>query len=344
MNPRVLVTIMIALVVIAAATMAEAQTVKVTALGSRTGEFCSGDRAFLFEDPTGVRILYDPGRTIDGGTDGRLGTVHVMLLSHGHTDHIGDTRPNSLAPGTCANPGTVSAAPNTNFAAIAAAKSAAVLAGGEMADFLTRKIQNIQGTAPAACPAVGLRNEIQVPLASACTAALRPGGSRTIRLAGETAGVKIASTPAFHSNGINAAYVDTPGVAPGTATYGGSEGGFIIQFTNGLRVYLSGDTGLFGDMDTIIRGYYRPMVAVLNVSDTVTLGPDEAAFAATTLLKVRTVIPSHINEAATSGGAPAGDRMLRFLDQMKDSGIKVVIPLSGVGREFDGFGRCVNCT
>ena len=33
--------------------------VKVTPLGSHSGELCAQDRALLFEDPTGVRILYD---------------------------------------------------------------------------------------------------------------------------------------------------------------------------------------------------------------------------------------------------------------------------------------------
>jgi hypothetical protein len=68
------------------------ELVKVTPLGSHAGEFCRDDRGFLFEDPTGVRILYDPGRPVDEN-DARLGDVHVMLLSHAHTDHLGDTRP-----------------------------------------------------------------------------------------------------------------------------------------------------------------------------------------------------------------------------------------------------------
>jgi len=37
----------VVLIVVAGA--AQAQTVRVTPLGSRTGEFCSGDRALLFE-------------------------------------------------------------------------------------------------------------------------------------------------------------------------------------------------------------------------------------------------------------------------------------------------------
>jgi len=75
--------------------------VRVTPLGSHDGELCVQDRAILFEDPTGVRILYDPGQTVDD-TDPRLGEVHVMLLSHAHPDHIGERRTNR--GGTCAAP------------------------------------------------------------------------------------------------------------------------------------------------------------------------------------------------------------------------------------------------
>src|SRR5438067_12039655 len=100
-------TLVFVLLLVAAAPRPAAQgsgLVKVTPLGSHTGELCRNDRAMLFEDPTGVRILYDPGRTVDE-TDPRLGDVHVMLLSHAHTDHIGDTRP-VPGGGTCAAPAT----------------------------------------------------------------------------------------------------------------------------------------------------------------------------------------------------------------------------------------------
>ena len=42
-----------------AASAAWAQNVKITPLGSHPGELCDRDRATIFEDPTGVRILYD---------------------------------------------------------------------------------------------------------------------------------------------------------------------------------------------------------------------------------------------------------------------------------------------
>src|SRR6516225_4756410 len=76
------------------ASLAYGKNVKITPLGQRTGEFCFLDRALLFEDPTGVRILYDPGNTIAGGTDPRLGDVHVILITHAHTDHLGSTKMN----------------------------------------------------------------------------------------------------------------------------------------------------------------------------------------------------------------------------------------------------------
>src|SRR5438045_1871533 len=80
---------------------AQAQAlVKVMPLGSHAGELCARDRALLFEDPTGVRILYDPGFMVDE-TDPRLGDVHVILLSHAHSDHIGTRRDRG---GTCAAP------------------------------------------------------------------------------------------------------------------------------------------------------------------------------------------------------------------------------------------------
>ena len=318
------------------------QPVKITPLGSHAGEFCRNDRALIFEDPTGVRVLWDPGRTINGGTDARLGDVHVMLLSHAHSDHIGDTKPNIGSPGTCASPNTVSAAPNSNFADIAAAKNSAVLVPGELSDFLARKIQNIKGVATAGCPAAGLNNELVVPRSSPCTATLRPGGSRTVRFNGASEGVKIITVPAFHSNGIPASLIDSPGVAPGTTGYGGDPAGYVIRFTNGLTVYLTGDTGLFGDMETVIRKFYDPTVLVINLSDTATLGPDEAAFATNKLIKPRTVIPSHINEQATTSGQPTGERLTRFLDQLKP-GTDVVLPLSGSVFMFDDRGRCVNC-
>ncbi|PYQ53795.1 MAG: metal-dependent hydrolase [Acidobacteria bacterium] len=328
--------------------------VVITPLGSHAGDFCRNDRALLFEDPTGVRVLWDPGRTIAGESDDRLGDIHVLVLSSVHSDHIGEVKKNSASPGTCAAPGTVSAAPNSNAASIAAAKNAVVFTGGEMSDFVARKIQNIRGSATAACPAAGLTSEVVVPRTDPCTATLRPGGSRTVRFNNATAGVKIAVVPAFHSNGIPAALVDSPSVAAGTTAYGGNDGGAVLQFTNGLSVYLTADSGMFGDMEAIVKRYYKPSVVVINMGDTATMGPDEAAFAVRELIKPRTVIPSHGNEAATTGGnVNSGTRLERFIQlvraprpdaswvsRLTSPPIEVVLPLSDAKIRCDSDGRC----
>ena len=175
-----------------------------------------------------------------------------------------------------------------------------------------------------------------------------------MRFVTANAGVKVANIPAFHSNGIPAGLIDSPGVAPGTTGYGGNDGGFIIQFTNGLRVYLTADTGLSADMDLVVRRFYQPSLVVINVGDIFSLGPDEAVFAIRELIKPRTVIPSHINEAATSAGAvAAGSRLELFLKGLNSATgeilvrgplIDVVLPLSGITHQFDPNGRCVDCS
>lgn len=248
-----------------------------------------------------------------------------------------------FSSGTCAAPVNAGANANSNFASIAALKNAAVFAPGELSDFLGRKIQGVRGTATAGCAAAGLDNETTVPLSAPCAAALRPGGSRTVRRAGTSAAVRIAAVPAFHSNGIPSALVDAPGFPAGTTGYGGGESGFVIRFSNGLTAYLTGDTGLFGDMKHIIATYYWPNLVVANISDAVTLGPDEAAFVIEHLIRPTTVMPSHANEEATSGGVlRRGTRVERFSEKVKGFA-DVVLPLSGVVRTFDGAGRCIGC-
>jgi L-ascorbate metabolism protein UlaG (beta-lactamase superfamily) len=319
-----------------------AALVRITPLGSHAGELCRNDRALLFEDPTGVRILYDPGRTVDEN-DPRLGDVHVMLLSHAHTDHIGDARPNPSSPGTCATPSTGAANAATNFASIAAAKNAAVFVPGELPGWVGNRIQSIRGTATGACPEVGIGVETDVPRGAPCTASLRPGGSRGVRRGGAPGAVRIAAVAAVHSNGIPSATLEAPGVAAGLSGYGGSEAGFVIRFTTGLSVYLTGDTGMFGDMEAIIGRFYKPQLVILNMSDAVTLGPNEAAFTITHLVRPTTVMPTHVNEQATTGGAAASGTRVDLFMRLVGGAADVVLPLSGVTRFFDAEGRCIGC-
>src|SRR2546423_2633850 len=83
---------------------ASAQNVKITPIGSHPGELCATDRAIVFEDPTGVRFLYDAAHNTTAGDDPRPGTIHPVLLSHMHGDHVGDQKTNPPGAGGCANP------------------------------------------------------------------------------------------------------------------------------------------------------------------------------------------------------------------------------------------------
>ena len=200
MKTKWLVSLLVSLISALGWSFAEAQgLVKITPVGSHDGEFCTNDRALLFEDPTGLRILYDPGRSVAGGTDPRLGTIHVMILSSVHVDHIGDVKANGVNAGTCAAPGTISATPNSNFAEIAAAKKSTVVVGGEMHTYLAKKITNAGGTVEA-CP--GVENlTVTDPPTSLRTCILRHGGKRIVHL-GSAEGVQIAVIRADHSNGV----------------------------------------------------------------------------------------------------------------------------------------------
>jgi L-ascorbate metabolism protein UlaG (beta-lactamase superfamily) len=320
---------------------AEAQAlVKVTPLGSHEGELCSADRALLFEDPTGVRILYDPGRTVDEA-DPRLGDVHVMLLTHGHPDHIGDLRPSRA--GTCESPAMGPANANSNFATIAAAKRAAsFLASSEMDMFMGRKIQDVTGSATPLCVARNRDDETVVPTAAACVARLHPGGSLVVRRAGAGQGVRLAAVQAVHPNGIPAGVLDSPGSSPGTGAYGGIAGGYVIQFTNGLVVYLTGDTGIFADME-IIGKFYRPNLLVINIGDVGTLGPREAAYVVQNLVRGTSIMPSHTYEQSTVGGGPRPGSRLEYFMSLVRGLAAIVVPISNVTRTFDGDGRCVGC-
>src|SRR2546430_268983 len=67
-----------------------AQNVRITPLGSHDGELCAFDRALIFEDPDGTRILYDAGRTVRGADDPRLGKIDAELLAaNGLTAYVG---------------------------------------------------------------------------------------------------------------------------------------------------------------------------------------------------------------------------------------------------------------
>ena len=337
------ITCMVAALAVAlAANPASAQNVKITPLGSHEGELCANDRATLFEDPTGVRILYDVGHTLTGSDDPRLGDVHLVLLTHVHGDHIGDQKLKAPGAGTCANSGRVPAGPHSMTAEVAAAKNAALVMTSDMGSFIGAKVRNITGGKPVTpCPQTA--GVTAVPVAVPCRSNTHLGGAFIAKAADAAQGVEVTIVFASHANNVPLSLLSEAQRAnlgpDGASIVIGPPTGYVVKFTNGLTAYLSGDTGIHTEMKTVVNEYHRANLAVLN------LGPSagtvlSGAYAINDLVRPASVILTHVNEAATEGGKlrPAS-RTAALIKQLKSATPHLAI--SGRTMEFDGTGKCV---
>lgn len=75
-------------------------------------------------------------------------------------------------------------------------------------------------------------------------------------------------------------------------SYGGNPAGFLLTTLEGKKIYMAGDTGLFGDMRLI--GEEGIDLALLPIGDNYTMGPDDA-LRAVKLIQPEHVIPIHYN-------------------------------------------------
>ncbi|MGA9529007.1 MAG: metal-dependent hydrolase [Terriglobales bacterium] len=120
------------------------------------------------------------------------------------------------------------------------------------------------------------------------TSPMNKGGTQTV------ADVKITMVHAVHSCGIQ----DGDQIV-----YGGEACGYVLEFSNGVKIYHAGDTNVFSDM-TIIRELYAPTIAMLPIGDHFTMSPREAAYACK-LLKPEFVIPMHFGTFPLLTGRPS---------------------------------------
>jgi L-ascorbate metabolism protein UlaG (beta-lactamase superfamily) len=119
------------------------------------------------------------------------------------------------------------------------------------------------------------------------TSPMNKGGTQTVD------DIQVTMVHADHSCGIEDG---------DQMVYGGEACGYVIEFRNGVKIYHSGDTNVFGDMH-IIRELYAPEIVMLPIGDLYTMGPREAAYACN-LLKPKTVIPMHFGTFPALTGTP----------------------------------------
>jgi L-ascorbate metabolism protein UlaG (beta-lactamase superfamily) len=126
----------------------------------------------------------------------------------------------------------------------------------------------------------------------------------------------------------------------GLTAYVGPPGGYVVKFSNGLAVYLSGDTGVTAEQDIVVRRSLGAKLVVMNIGGIFSTGPQEAAYVINDLVKPNAVIVSHANEAATMGGKVQPKSKTAAFQKM------VKVPsypsLSGRTMEFDGSAKCVS--
>lgn len=98
--------------------------------------------------------------------------------------------------------------------------------------------------------------------------------------------------------------------------YVGVAAGYVLAIDGGPVLYHAGDTNVFGDMK-LIRELYRPQVAMLPIGGHFTMGPKEAALAAS-YLAPEIILPLHFGTFPPLKGTP------QELASLVDASIQVV--------------------
>ncbi len=92
--------------------------------------------------------------------------------------------------------------------------------------------------------------------------------------------------------------------------------GYVIEFENGSKFYISGDTGLSAEMK-VIGDFYKPDVAILDIGDMYNMGYKEAAYAAKLVSPARYIIPMHYGTYPLLDQSPN-----KFLNKLEDYGLR----------------------
>ena len=237
-----------------------------------------GQAGFKITTPAGKIILIDPwakGNTLypykNGTGEADLGPLldaDVILVTHGHLDHLGDTIEIAKSAGT--------------------KKELKIVTIFELMTYLWQE---------------GVEQNKLVPM--------NIGGTVKVD------DIQITMVRAVHSSGIGP-------FSPKSLTYGGEAAGFIIEMSNGFKIYHAGDTALFGEMKSY-NTFYHPNLFLVPIGGLFTMGPKDAA-QATEFVHPQFVIPMHYGGTFNLPGTPAE---FKTALTKRGRGIKVIIPTPG---------------
>jgi L-ascorbate metabolism protein UlaG (beta-lactamase superfamily) len=233
-----------------------------------------GHSTFRITSTTGKVIVMDPFLKTNPRTPAKykdlqaLGKVDLILVTHGHGDHVNDLGELARISGALVV---------TNFEL-----------GNNMISF-------------------GI-------LDGSKTIAMNKGG--TVAPLGP--GIKVHMVPAEHSSSVD--LVGTKYEATGGRQFaGGAAVGYVVELENGFRIYNTGDTDVFGDMQLISK-FYKPDLALVCIGGHFTMDPEHAAYALSELIRPKQVIPIHygtypvINRTPAELKAALGNAPITILD------------------------------
>ena len=116
----------------------------------------------------------------------------------------------------------------------------------DMGNFIARKVQTIRGKPVSPCPQAG--GATTVPVEYPCRSNTHLGGVFSVKTAEAAQGVQITIVYASHANNLPLSLLSeahrAQHAADGTGLILGPPTGYVVRFSNGLTVYLSGDTGI----------------------------------------------------------------------------------------------------
>jgi L-ascorbate metabolism protein UlaG (beta-lactamase superfamily) len=136
---------------------------------------------------------------------------------------------------------------------------------------------------------------------------MNKGGSVTVE------GITVTMVDARHSSAIE---------VNGAMIPGGEAAGFIVEFENGTTLYHAGDTSFFLDMK-FIGEFYKPDIALLPIGDLYTMGPREAAKAAS-VLHATTIVGMHYATFPPLTGTP--EALRKFLPASQRKRVHILQP------------------